>query len=1212
MKSTSTSTAHKKKAIPVDPAQLLSDGAKVAFFRIVPQPSASYGYRVEFASGNIPRLFNIKSNQPYESWFSQIHPEDQKEFKKSHLQSLRKGHMTEQDIRIFHQQKKIWKSIHIFYAPELGEKGKLHALNGFAVDQTKQQQLASVYEEEIKYESLIGDISTNFIHISLDEVDQKIQQVLKKIGEALEVDQCCLFKMDQSHKMLILKHTWEHGSFRLKKKPGTEIPFEQTQEILQVIRTQSGFKCSKVDQLSKSQQKEIQKLFGSGIKSMFLYPLSILQAGDGLLCCVSHKKNISWNKQHERLFSTFAHIYKNIQDRQRSLNIQVGQQRFLELLATGKNFSETLTSLIQIIEEQWQGRYALIMLKPLQSDHLEVGAFGKLPAEFVRQIEINAEKLRKLPSCLAVKSGNRIITADLAASMEEHFSLLGVPQNIKACWSEPVKSSNGNILGSFSIFSELPRKPNEDEIHTLEMIAHLIGIAIDHKLSQEVVESAYHSMEQRVSERTSQLATLFSIQQAITSRLDTPTILQMIADESQKITGSAYSMIFLVEGDSTHVPVTAGDEHLAQLVGKTYPYQGSIAEYAIKKNDTAVLEVIDQNNMSTFNGQTRQMLSEIGANSMLAFPFTPGDQLTGAIAVFNKENAEYDDNDAYALNTLTCSAVIGLENARLYQDEQSLRKQSEQRRKAAEVLREAMRILNSNATSSDTLDYILTQASQIIGTQTATALYRFDYEQQTAMLEASFNMAPAIQKFSWLPIDNLNREIMQKRESLIIPDVQEYFIQNKKQIKDPRQRSHWMALQSYYKSFLIIPLIVKNKVFGSLIFFSPQHWQIHEEDVRMAWIFSEQAALAIENNRLLKNEESRAIELKTLLKVAAATTKSLSLDEMIQGTLQQIHALLKNTSRIGVLLWNEKKSEFSLKMVYPQKHVKDQDVMILTKESISVIRDGARKIISFPPEPGILLPLISREKVLGTLTIMGFQNQPFSSQQISLFESIADQISVAIENAYLYEQAEESAVLSERNRLARELHDAVTQTLFSASLIADVLPKIWERNHSEAAKRLEELRQLTRGALAEMRTLLLELRPSAIADASFSELLGQLRDAFTGKSRIPTELLIKGDEIELPIDPKVTLYRITQEALNNISKHANASQVFINLNYFKDSLTLEILDNGQGFDPQSIPINSLGIGIMVERAENVGATIDIESEPDHGTHIKVEWKKKTK
>jgi signal transduction histidine kinase len=1187
--------------------ELFSTPTQAAFFRIVPASSATYGYKIDYASGAIPKVFGLAKPLPYDAWFSHIHPEDQKDFKKAHLHSLKKGSMPEQTIRIFQPAQKTWRWIHIFYAPEFDTQGKVSALNGFAVDQTNQQQNANTLKEEIAYERLIAEISTNFIHINMDDVDQKIQQTLKHIGESTGIDQCILFSMDHTRKIIHPKYIWDLSDFHMGRKKITQTPFEATMDLMQEIRSGNPMQISEMDQVSKIIQKDIQKLCGTGIKSLLLYPLTDLQPCDSLLCLISHKKNIIWNAQHLRLLGTFDRIYKNTQDRQRALGIQVGQQRFLELLATGKNFSKTLVSLIQIIEEQWPGKKALIMLKSSQTEQLEVSAYDKLPAEFIQQLSLASLEPTKLPSCLVIKSGNRMITADLAASIEKQKIPMKLPENIKACWSEPVKSSNGNIIGSFSIFSDQSRKPSEDELHTIEMAAHLIGIAVDHRLSQEMIENAYHSMEQMVTARTSQLATLLSIQQAITSRLDVPTILQMIADESRDITNSMFSIIFLVEGDKIYIPVTSGGSQLEELVGQSYPYQGSLAAHAIQKNGPSILNPLTPASLSAFNGQTRQLIADLQISSVMITPFCAGETFVGAIAVFNKPSPAYDENDCKTLHTLSCSAVIGLENARLYQEEQSLRRQSEQRRKAAEVLREAMRIMNSNATLSETLDYILTQASQLIGSQTATALYRFDYEQQTAILEASFNLSASLQKYKVIPIDLLNREIMQNRESLSILDVHQYFVQHKKELRDPRLRNHFLTVQSYYKSFLIIPLIVKNKVFGSLMFYSPAPWQIHEEDIRLAWIFSEQAALAIENNRLLKNEETRAAELKTLLKVAAATSKSLSLDAMIQGTLQQIHTLLKNASRIGVLLWNEQKSEFSLKMVYPHTHVNDQDVMILTKESISVIRDGARKIISYPPEPGILLPLISREKVLGTLTIMGFQNQPFSRQQISLFESIADQISVAIENAYLYEKAEESAVLSERNRLARELHDAVTQTLFSASIIADVLPKIWLKNQDEAGRRLEELRQLTRGALAEMRTLLLELRPSAIADASFSELLVQLRDAFTGKSRIQTDLIIHGEEFSIPIEPKVTLYRITQEALNNISKHANASQVFIHLNYFKDHLTLEILDNGQGFDLTAIPVNSLGIGIMVERAENAGAKLDIESEPDHGTHIKVSW-----
>jgi signal transduction histidine kinase len=211
-----------------------------------------------------------------------------------------------------------------------------------------------------------------------------------------------------------------------------------------------------------------------------------------------------------------------------------------------------------------------------------------------------------------------------------------------------------------------------------------------------------------------------------------------------------------------------------------------------------------------------------------------------------------------------------------------------------------------------------------------------------------------------------------------------------------------------------------------------------------------------------------------------------------------------------------------------------------------------------------------------------------------------------VENARLYKQAEEVAATAERGRLARDLHDAVSQTLFSASLIADVLPRLWERDTVQGLQRLNELRQLTRGALAEMRTLLLELRPAALEKTPLSDLLQQLSEAFSGRSRIPTSLTIEGQR-PLPAEVKVTLYRITQEALNNVSKHANPQRVEVHLLLRPERAMLHITDNGRGFEHASVQGDHLGLQIMQERARGIDATFEIESRTGQGTDITVSW-----
>jgi PAS domain S-box-containing protein len=202
-------------------------------------------------------------------------------------------------------------------------------------------------------------------------------------------------------------------------------------------------------------------------------------------------------------------------------------------------------------------------------------------------------------------------------------------------------------------------------------------------------------------------------------------------------------------------------------------------------------------------------------------------------------------------------------------------------------------------------------------------------------------------------------------------------------------------------------------------------------------------------------------------------------------------------------------------------------------------------------------------------------------------------------------QAEQIAVANERSRLARDLHDAVTQTLFSASVIADVLPRIWERAPDEGRRRLEELRQLNRGALAEMRTLLLELRPAALMEANLSDLLKQLVASIATRSRVKVGVDINGHR-DLPPDVKVSLYRIAQEALNNVAKHSNATEATVQLSLSETSAQLIISDNGAGFDTAINKPAHLGLDIMRERATMIGARLQIVSAIGEGTAVWVD------
>jgi signal transduction histidine kinase/ligand-binding sensor domain-containing protein len=254
------------------------------------------------------------------------------------------------------------------------------------------------------------------------------------------------------------------------------------------------------------------------------------------------------------------------------------------------------------------------------------------------------------------------------------------------------------------------------------------------------------------------------------------------------------------------------------------------------------------------------------------------------------------------------------------------------------------------------------------------------------------------------------------------------------------------------------------------------------------------------------------------------------------------------------------------------------------------------------------IPLVAKERVIGVLAMFNHEVGYYGHRAQERVQLFANQAALAIENAQLYQAAQEAAVLEERHRLAHDLHDAVTQSLFSASLIAEGLRDNHNLTPARQRQGLEDLRQLTRGALAEMRALLYELRPGGLAEKPLGQLLDSLCTAFTNRTQIPVALAVTGSD---RLEPQLQemFYRIAQEALNNISKHAAATAARVALTCSPEEVVLIIADDGCGFEMSDGAAASPGMGMesMRERAARVGAVLRIESRPGGGTTVTVVW-----
>lgn len=261
-------------------------------------------------------------------------------------------------------------------------------------------------------------------------------------------------------------------------------------------------------------------------------------------------------------------------------------------------------------------------------------------------------------------------------------------------------------------------------------------------------------------------------------------------------------------------------------------------------------------------------------------------------------------------------------------------------------------------------------------------------------------------------------------------------------------------------------------------------------------------------------------------------------------------------------------------------------------------REGIRQVVS--------IPLVAKGRLNGALYLATTRERIFSREQLDLLAAIGKQIGVAVENARLYDQAEQSAQAAERTRLARELHDSVTQSLYSVTLYAEASARLLSSGHTgEAAEHLRELRDTAQEALREMRLLIFELRPPALDKRGLVAAIQARLEAVESRGGMQTDFRVEGKE-QLRPAVQEELYHIALEGLNNALKHAKARRVQLYLRFELRSTFLEICDDGVGFEPSIAHLGGgYGLSGMAERAQRIDGELHVESSPGKGTRVSI-------
>jgi len=256
----------------------------------------------------------------------------------------------------------------------------------------------------------------------------------------------------------------------------------------------------------------------------------------------------------------------------------------------------------------------------------------------------------------------------------------------------------------------------------------------------------------------------------------------------------------------------------------------------------------------------------------------------------------------------------------------------------------------------------------------------------------------------------------------------------------------------------------------------------------------------------------------------------------------------------------------------------------------------------------INIPLSSKDRLVGIFNLGIRYERSIAREELSLLGSIGRQVAVAVDNAHLYDRAEQSAAIAERHRLSRELHDSVTQSLYSVTMYAEAAARLLDTGDIKTAtEHLQELRRTAQEALREMRLLIFELRPPILAKIGLAAALQARLDSVEMRGGMKTHLEVEGGPAtkRLPNEVEEELYHIAQEALNNVLKHADAQHVWVQLSFTNGEAVLTVRDDGVGFMPTAPKNGGVGLDSLKERAQKIGATLCVDSTPRVGTTITV-------
>lgn len=752
---------------------------------------------------------------------------------------------------------------------------------------------------------------------------------------------------------------------------------------------------------------------------------------------------------------------------------------------------------------------------------------------------------------------------------------------------------------------------------------HILSVIRD--ITEEVEQQQL--LEKRVEERTRELSLLLEVSNTIASTLDLQEVFRLILDQVAEIVPFTGASLLVLEGEQmvtryARGPRSESTQHISDMQRFPVDRLRHTFRQLVAGHPVVVDNVRGQTESARdFRWLAGERLETSFSRivSWMALPLVHKGRFLGLIAVSSDAEGAFGERDTSLGMAVANQAAVAIENARLF---------AESERRAAE-----MTALSRIATTLDleqslrvTLDSVARRIVESTGA-VAASVSTLTHDGMLA-LGGSYNLPDgfleAVDAGIRAGAPKPNARALRSHEPVVVRDVHAGLEAepNYAALCELVAGAEWDVL-------VIVPMRYGDRDLGTIETYYRPLEAPDDREIGLISAMARQAATAIENAVLFSQTEKRVRQLEALTQIASSFSLELSMselmDRMAELTVRATSAaaaavVLADTPQGGMRMvgtarvpegfaealeeaYNRGGAGTTLRQAMAEMRTVYQ--ADLRRQRVDDPRYAAahEHLVSQPWDSILLTPIVYGNKALGVLMLGYPLGDDPDEEERTFVEAVADQTALVIENARLYQRASAAAALEERQRLARELHDSVSQALYGIALGARTARRrIGDDGPAAVTEPLDYVLSLAEAGLTEMRALIFELRPESIATEGLVAAIGRQVAATQARYGVKVEASLC-DEPDVSLDVKEALYRIAQESMHNTVKHARATEIQVTLSRTDDGLCLEVRDNGQGFDPSGEFPGHLGLRSMRERARDIGSTLEIESEPGTGTHI---------